>query len=466
MSDAQTNYDFDLIVIGSGPAGEMAAVEASFLGKSVALIEKEKVLGGAAVNTGTIPSKTLRETALFLAGSRQRALFGLNVSIKAEAPTACEFLFHERKVVEREREKFRARLEKHQVKIYAGVAAFQDAHTISIDGGNTVTAETMLVATGSRPFRPPIFPADDKRIFDSNTILEIGVLPRSLIVVGAGVIGCEYACIFASLGVKVTLIHGQEKVLSFLDSEVQSLLEQAMKAAGIRICKSDRVQSAAVQSDGVAVHLESDSTITADALLIAAGRSSNTDDLCLNTAGVDLGERGLIKVNAHYQTNISNIYAAGDVIGFPALASTSIAQARIAVEHAFRPAEEELPSVVLPYGIYTIPECAMVGETEEQLSARGADFVVGKGEYSENARGLIIGEEFGLLKLLFDRSSRTLLGVHIIGEQATELIHTGIIAMSTGATADVFMRTCFNYPTLSELYKHAAYAAFGKPAIE
>lgn len=456
----------DLIVIGSGPAGEMAAVEAGFLGKRVALIEREPVLGGAAANTGTIPSKTLRETALFLAGAKQRSLYGVDVRLKNDPQMPCDFLYRERHVAEQEREKIRVRLAQANVEVFTGNAVLESAHAVVIDGKESLTGDVIFIATGSRPFRSPVFPKQSRRFLDSNTILDLEALPTSMTVVGAGVIGCEYACIFASLGVDITLVHSQDKLLPFLDGEIQVLLESAIVSAGIQFLKNERVVSCTETALNAEVTLSSGDCVKAGTVLIATGRASNTDGLGLENAGVLCGERGLIKVDAHYQTNIPNIYAAGDVIGFPALASTSIAQARIAMEHAFRPADEERPSPVLPYGIYTIPECAMVGETEEQVRLRGVEFVTGKGRYADNARGLIIGEAFGLLKMIFEKSTRRLLGVHIIGEQATEIIHAGVIAMATNATADEFMRTSFNYPTLSELYKHAAYDAFGKPAVE
>ncbi|MCB1062633.1 MAG: Si-specific NAD(P)(+) transhydrogenase [Verrucomicrobiae bacterium] len=463
-------YDYDLIVIGSGPAGEMAAVEAGYLGKKVALIEKENVLGGAATNTGTLPSKTLRETALFLAGFRQRALFGLDLSIATERITAREFLYRERHVAEKEREKIRARLDAQHVQVITGTAAFESEHVLSISSPNAdphrVSGAVILIATGSRPFRPPIFPTESPRVFDSDSILHIAQLPKSMLIVGAGVIGCEYASIFACLGIAVSLVNSSEVLLPFLDTEVQDLLEKALVASGVRMIKSERVASVSETDASITATMESGTALSADCLLLATGRSSNTDGLGLENTGVELGKRGLITVDPHYQTTNPDIYAAGDVIGFPSLASTSIGQARIAIEHAFRADDEELAPVVLPYGIYTIPECAMAGEIEDQLRSRGADFVVGKARYSDNARGLIIGEEFGLLKLYFERNTRRLLGVHIIGEQATELVHLGVVALSAVATADVFLRPAFNYPTLSELYKHAAYDAFGKPSID
>ncbi len=463
----KTNSHCDLAVIGSGPAGEMAAVQAGFLGKRVVLIEKEPLLGGAATNTGTIPSKTLRETALFIAGFRQRSLYGLNLEMAPERLTAREFLYRERHVAEQERAKIRRRLDDRGVEIVTGTAILADAHTIQVSGGEqVVSAAVILIATGSRPFCPPMFPATGKRIHDSNSILNLEQLPASMTVVGAGVIGCEYASIFASLGVEVTVVHGQNTVLPFLDAEIQQNLESAMGAAGIRFLKPDRALAVEETADHVTLTLDQAGEIAAECVLIATGRASNTEGLGLESAGIETGERGLIKVNAHYQTSVPHIYAAGDVIGFPALASTSIEQARIAMDHAFRPEEEREVASVMPYGIYTIPECAMAGETEEQLRARGAAYVVGHANYRDNARGLIVGEEFGLLKLLFDRETRVLLGVHLIGEQATELVHLGLLGLRAGANADLFLKTCFNYPTLSELYKHATYDAFGKPAIE
>jgi NAD(P) transhydrogenase len=459
--------EFDLIVIGSGPAGEMAAVQAGFLGKKVCLIERENKLGGAAANTGTLPSKTLRETALFLASGRKRDLYGVSLGLGKKEITADEFLFREQQVAESERLKIRSRLLAQDVEIITGEASFDGANTIRISGKpEPVTAGTILIATGSRPFRPPIFPQVSTRIFDSDTILGLKQLPATMSIVGAGVIGCEYACIFASLGVEVTLIHGKDELLPFLDKELQDNLRKSLLRTGIKLAMPCRVTGAEENTDSATLSIDGGNPITTETVLLATGRSSNTGALNLASTGVLTGKRDLVLVNEHYQTNIPNIYAAGDVIGFPALASTSFEQARVAIAHAFIPEEERPVSPVIPYGIYTIPECSMAGETEEQLIARGADYVTGHASYKDNARGLIIGEEYGLLKLLFEKDSRKLLGIHIIGEQATELIHTGMIALASGASADVFMHFCFNYPTLSELYKHAAYDAFGKPAVE
>jgi NAD(P) transhydrogenase len=457
---------FDLIVIGSGPAGEKGAAQAAYFGKKVALIEKEPVLGGAAANTGTLPSKTLRETALFYSGYKQRELYGLHVHIKEKLNTR-DLLVRERLVSETERSRIQQNLKLHHVTLYVGTASFVDPHTIAIKPDRCpefhIQGDVILLATGSYPYRPPKLPFHDPRIYDSDTILTLHEIPASLLVVGGGVIGCEYACMFAALGVNVTLVEKRPRLLEFLDTELAEALQAQMGAIGIQIRMPDDVEEVCL-GDLLDVQLKSGAALRVDTMLVSAGRCGNTEALGLARVGIEADQRGRIRVNQHYQTSQKHIFAAGDVIGSPALASTSMEQARIAMVHAFDLKYRDGMPQILPYGIYTIPECSMAGETEEALIQKKIPYVVGKAEYAKNARGQIIGDSAGFLKLLFHEETMRLLGVHVIGEQATELIHVGLSALLLGATADLFIQSCYNYPTLTEMYKYAAYDALGRRA--
>jgi NAD(P) transhydrogenase len=451
---------YDLIVIGAGPAGVSGARLAAMRNKTVALINPDKELGGAGVNTGTLPSKTLRETALALSGAQARNLLGLNISLRRDA-TVADFLRHEQNVKAGFNTMLTQWTEALNIDFIPGTAVFENPHTLRVanhvTGGSALQGEKILIATGSSPFRPPLFPFGQPHIYDSDTILNLDRLPRTLAVVGAGVIGDEYACIFAALGVEVHLIDGRDTLLPFLDAEVSRALRAAMERNGILFHRNERVQECVVAGpDRIALKLASGGELTVEAVLVAAGRKSNTAQLNLPVAGVAVGERGLVRVDEHYRTSAQHIYAAGDVIGFPALASTSIEQGHRAISHAFDlGARAGLPKL-LPTGIYTIPEVSMVGETEESLKKQGVDYVVGRGPYANSVRGRIIGDTGGFVKLLFRRSDLKLLGVHVLGEHATELVHVGLMAMLTGATATIFDDACFNMPTLSELYKFAA----------
>jgi NAD(P) transhydrogenase len=458
---------YDLIVIGSGPAGEKGAAQAAYFGKKVALIEREPVLGGAAANTGTLPSKTLRETALYLSGFRQRGLYGVNMSFK-EQVTARDFLFREKQVQQAEQQRISANLKRHQIDLFKGHAAFADAHTVRLENRGVapveLTGQVMLIATGSRPFRPEVFPFHDARVYDSDTILNLHDIPKEMLVVGGGVIGCEYACMFAALGIRVTLLEGRDRLLAFLDAEVARLLTRCMIEMGVDVRFNETVAAVSTAPTHLTATLTSGGRIEADTLLVAAGRSGNTDTLNLPAAGLAVGKRGTIEVNGSYQSAVPHIYAAGDVVGFPALAATSMEQARVAMVHAFDLKYKTKVAPILPYGIYTIPECSMAGETEEGLVKQGVAYFAGVAHYDANARGQIIGVRHGFLKLLFAADTMKLIGVHAIGEQATELVHVGLVAMHAGAKADLFIETCFNYPTLGELYKYATYDALGRRA--
>jgi|SRR5215217_574276 len=457
--------DFDLVVIGSGPAGEWGAVQAAMAGKRVAVVEREPVLGGTAANTGTLPSKTLRETALHLSGLKARGLYSVETTLR-HAATVSDFLYRERRVKGMERERIGHNLQSHGVQVIQGVGSFVDPHTVLVrrQGAEDVrlTGSVILIATGSSPYRPPLYPFGDIRVHDSDEVLEIGRLPSSLVVVGGGVIGCEYACMFAALGIPVTLVEVKPEVLPFLDDEISALLARRMEALGIRLRFGQTVEKVDVPAAcevPIRLTLSSGEEVDTDQVLVASGRSANTAGLGLQELGVKLGARGQVEVGPDFQTAVPHIYAVGDVIGFPALASTSMDQARLAVEHAFKLEGPLAMASVLPYGIYTIPEVSMAGETEEGLRAKRVPYVAGRASFATNPRGQIIGETYGLLKLLFHRESLKLLGVHVLGEQATELVHVGLVAMLTGSTARLFIETCFNYPTLSEAYKAATFDA-------
>ena len=458
--------DFDLIVIGSGPAGEKGAAQAAYFGKSVALIEKEPVLGGASANTGTLPSKTLRETALFLSGFRNRDLGGIKLQLDHQV-TISDFMAHERAVNERERARIVANLDRHRVEVFRGSASLVDPHTVAVRPASgpevQLRGDVILIAVGSRPYHPPVFPFEDPRIDDSDTILQLPSIPPSMLVVGGGVIGCEYACMFAILGVEVTVVEQRDRLLGSLDAEVAEAVRRRMESIGVRLFLSDSVE-AFHAGETVEARLKSGAVLHPHTTLISSGRNGNTVGLGLENVGVQVDSRGLIAVDEHYRTAVPHIYAAGDVIGSPALASTAMEQARVAMVNAFDLKYKDRVASILPYGIYTIPECSMAGETEEGLTAKGIPYVVGKATYDSNARGQIIGDRHGFLKLLFRRDDMKLLGVHVIGEGATELVHVGLTALLLGQGAGLFIETCYNYPTLTELYKYAAYDALGRKA--
>jgi NAD(P) transhydrogenase len=453
---------YDLLVIGGGPAGICGANTAGVYGKRVALVEKLREVGGAGINTGTIPSKTLRETALALSGLRARKLFGVDLSLRREA-TVADFMGHKENVAAQERRHREGQLRTNKVEIFHGAATFVDPNTVRIAPDTLLRGEKILIATGSSPVRPPEFPFEHPRVHDSDEILEIGALPKTLAVIGAGVIGAEYACTFAALGVEVHLIDGRDSLLGFLDREISENIQRAMTEAGIHFIWKEKVTRCdAPPSGDVTLTLTSGATLAVSDVLVAAGRQSNTADLNLAAAGLTPGKRGLIKVDAMGRTEVRHIFAAGDVVGAPALAATGMEQARLAACAAFEIRQKESAAPILPTGIYTIPEASMAGQTEESLREKNIPYVVGRARYADNPRGQIIGDEHGLLKLIFRREDMRLLGVHVVGEQATELVHIGLIAMLAGVGASVFNRVCFNYPTLGDLYKYATYEAILK----
>lgn len=458
---------YDVVVIGGGPAGIIGAATAASFGAKVALVDRSADLGGAGANTGTVPSKTLRETALALSGTRSRELYGVDLSLRRQT-TVADFLRHERSVKAGLNAAVLQRLETSRADVYVGLGSLVDDHTVAVheeQGNKTVSlrATNILIATGSSPFRPPTFQFEMPGVYDSDTILNLDRMPSSLAVAGAGVIGSEYASTFAALGATVHLIEGRDTLLPFLDSEISRTLAVAMERTGVQFHWRNRVIACTSAEGGqLTLSLSSGDQLIVDAILVAAGRRSNVEKLNLSAAGLTASERGLILVDNHFRTQVPNIYAVGDVIGFPALASTSMQQARIAMRHAVGSGVTSDSFRLLPAGVYTIPEVGVVGETEDSLRTKGIEYIVGRGAYHDNARGRIIGDQHGFLKLLFRRADMKLLGVHMIGEQATDLVHIGMMAMMTDSGASLFDEACFNVPTLGELYKLAALDAMSK----
>jgi NAD(P) transhydrogenase len=458
-------YDFDLIVLGAGPAGEKGAVQAAYFGKKVAILERADEPGGAAVHTGTLPSKTLRETALFLSGYRQSELYGLTVDMNRDLAVP-KLLSRKNAVRELETARIKWNLQRHGVESLKGVGRFVDAHTVEVTSlgapPRRLTSAMFLIATGSKPYQPANIPFDDEDIDDSDTVLQIDRLPASMTIIGGGVIGCEYASMFAAMHVKVTLIEGRPRLLPFLDLEMGERLRNAMIGLGVDFKMEAQVKSVArVPGRGIVCTLQSGHEIAAEKLLAASGRSGRSEELNLAAVNVAADKRGYVIVNHDYQTAAPNIYAAGDVIGFPALASTSMEQARVAVCHAFGFTYKRQVSTLLPFGIYTIPEVSCVGLSEEDARTQKIDAVIGRAFYRDNARGKIIGDKDGVIKLVFDRPTRKLIGCHCIGDRASELVHIGQAVITLGGTVETFIEMVFNYPTLSEIFKYAAYDALG-----
>jgi NAD(P) transhydrogenase len=463
-------YDYDLVVLGVGPAGEKGAAQAAYYGKRVACIEAAREPGGAAVHTGTLPSKTLRETALFLSGFRQRELYGLSVELNT-ATAVPKLLSRKNAVVELEVARIRWNLDRHRVPILHGVARFIDAHTVELTGGEAlapegsarrITSEVFLVATGSRPHHPPDIPFEDEDVDDSDTILQLDRLPKTMLVVGGGVIGCEYAAMFAAMHVQVTLVEGRPRLLQFLDEEIAERLRGAMQALGVTFLLGRTTKSIRrVDGRGIVTVLDDGTEIDAEKVLASSGRSGATAGLGLEAVGVEVDKRGGVKVDADFRTAVPSIYAAGDVIGFPALASTSMEQARVAVCHAFGFKYKQHLSKLYPFGIYTIPEVGSVGLSEEAARDAGVTAVVGRAFYRDNARGKIVGDRDGVIKLVVEKATRKVIGCHCIGERASELVHIGQAVMLHEGTVDAFIDMVFNYPTLSEMFKYAAYDALG-----
>ena len=455
---------YDMLVIGSGPAGQKAAIQAAKVGKKVGVIERKKVVGGICINIGTIPSKSLREAVMFLSGFRQRALYGASYRVKKDI-TFQDLAQRCDHVVKAEQEVIQNQLTRNSVDFIVGAASFLDPHRLSIkqdSESNEHTADYIVVAVGTESARPAEIPFDGESVIDSDGLLTLKQLPRSMTIVGAGVIGCEYACILATLGIPVVLVEKRPRLLEFVDSEIIEALQYQMRNIGITLRFNEEVVGVQKSADNsVSIHLKSGKKIGAPLLVYSVGRIGATDSLNLQAIGIKPDERGRLKVNADFQTDMAHIYAVGDVVGFPALASTSMQQGRHAACHAFG-LNCETSTHLLPYGIYTIPEISMVGRNEDELTRDGVPYEVGVARYREIARGQIIGDTVGMLKLLFHSETRQLLGVHVIGEGATELVHIGQAVMAHGGKLDYFIDTVFNYPTLAECYKVAALAALNK----
>jgi len=458
---------FDLIVIGSGPAGEKGAAQAAYFGKRVALVERERRLGGAGVNTGTLPSKTLRETALYFSGLRQRGLYGIDYSIKREL-TVPDFMYRKDQVVRSLWAMIEANLGRHRIEVVQGYGEFEDPHTVRVtdmDGGvRRLSAPVILIATGSYPNWPDGVARDPERLYDSDTVLQMDRIPRSLAVVGGGVIGCEYATMFRAMGIEVTLLCGQDRLLPFLDEEISERLRVQASRLGLSILLNDSAEQVDLSGPQVRLLLRGGGTLEVERVLFATGRMGATYGLGLERVGIGAGPRGHLKVNENYQTEVPHVYAAGDVIGFPALASTSMEQARVAMCHAFDLKYKSSVSTLLPMAVYTIPEIAAVGETEQACRQKGIACGVGRAMYQNNSRGQIIGDVSGLIKLVFSSDDLRLLGVHIVGEMASELVHVGQGCLHFDGTIEYFIQAVFNHPTLAEAYKYAAYDGLGNLA--
>jgi NAD(P) transhydrogenase len=455
---------YDMLVIGSGPAGQKAAIQASKAGKKAGVIERRDVAGGICTNTGTIPSKSLREAVMFLSGFRQRNVYGASFRVKSDI-TLEDLSFRCHHVIKAEQEVIQNQLTRNHVDFISGTATFTEAHRLTvIHGASTAeySADYFVIACGTEPAHPAEIPFDNETVIDSDCLLTLKRLPKGLAIVGGGVIGCEYACILATLGIPVTLIERRSRLLEFVDTEIIEALQYHMRQIGVTLRFNEEVVGVERLADGsVQIRLKSGKQVRTPVLLYSVGRIGATKTLGLKTIGIDTDERGRIKVDDNFQTALPHIYAVGDVVGFPALASTSMQQGRHAACHAFG-LPCETTNLLLPYGIYSIPEISMVGRNEEELTRDGVPYEAGISRYREIARGQLIGDTVGMLKLLFHSETRALLGVHGIGEGATELIHIGQAVMAFGGKLDYFIDTVFNYPTLAECYKVAALAALNK----
>lgn len=452
---------FDLVVIGAGPAGEKGAAQAAYFAKRVCLIERAPRPGGAAVNTGTIPSKTLRESALHFTGLRQRGLHALELRVKPGV-TIPDFMRRERSVIETEWEIIAQNIERHGITTIQGSARFLDPHTVEVTRYGTeprvVTAMHFLIATGSVPLAPSGYAVDGEVVVDSDSLLTLQRIPTSMIVVGGGVLGCEFACMFAALGTRVTLVNARSRLISHLDHEASDALRQAMTARlDVAVHGNCEIGELRVSDGRAHVTLTDGITLDADVVLVCTGRAGNASSLGLDRIGIDVDARGFIRVDAQFRTSLPHIAAAGDAIGYPALASAAIEQARVAVCHAFELQYKRRVSEVLPYGVWTIPEVAVVGETEEALLARGIPCETGRASFRLNARSQILGATEGFVKLVFRPEDQLLLGVTIVGEGACELIHVGMTVLAYGGTLDYFIQAGFTYPSLADTYKYAAY---------
>jgi NAD(P) transhydrogenase len=457
-------HDFDLLVIGSGPGGQKAAIAAAKLERRVAIVERPNMLGGVCLNTGTIPSKTLREAVLYLTGLDQREMYGQSYRVKEEI-TIADLAARTQHVVGRENDVVRSQLTRNRVTILTGTARFADDHLIEVaDSDNRirqVSAEKIVIATGTTPARPASVDFDDRTVIDSDGIIHLARVPRSMVVAGAGVIGIEYASMFAALGTKVTVVEQRDRMLEFCDLEVVEALKYHLRDLAVTFRFGETVASVQARPEGAIAALASGKRIPADTVMYSAGRQGMTGELRLDAAGLQADKRGRITVDEFYRTSVPHIYAVGDVIGFPALAATSMEQGRLAGHHACGE-PVHAASTLQPIGIYSLPEISFIGKTEDQLTAECVPFEVGVSRYRELARGQIIGDSYGVLKLLVSPENRRLLGVHVFGTGATELVHIGQAVMGCGGTIDYLVDAVFNYPTLAESYKVAALDATNK----
>ena len=456
--------DFDLVVIGSGPAGQKAAVQAAKLGRRVAVIERRHMVGGVCTNTGTIPSKTLREAVLYLTGMSQRGLYGQSYRVREEI-TIHDLLWRTQHVIDRDIHVIRDQLARNRVTLITGDARFVDPHTVGVRGDNgeerRLAAEKIVIAVGTHPVRPETVAFDGRTILDSDGILQLDHIPQSLVVVGAGVVGIEYASMFAALGTKITVVEQRQRLLQFCDSQVIEALQYHLRDLGVIFRFGESVVGVDAHDGGTITHLASGKRIPAEAVLYSAGREGATGSLELENAGLAADDRGRLTVGPTYQTGAKHIYAVGDVVGFPSLAATSMEQGRIAACSAFGEACTTMNGS-MPIGIYTIPEISFVGKTEEELTEASVPYEIGISRWRELARGQILGDAHGMLKLLISAEDRSILGVHVFGTGATEVVHIGQAVMALGGTVDFLVDTVFNYPTLAESYKVAALDAMNK----
>jgi len=450
-------HKYDLIVIGAGPAGEKAAVKAAYFGHRVAIIEKEQTFGGAE-RADALPSKTLKESALYFSGKHDKGLYGIDRDLERTA-SFTDFMFRKNHVAKIVAKEIRDNLIRHKVDIYKGVASFENAHTIKIEGKEEVfiSGDHIIIATGSYPYHPPDILFDETLIHDSDSILLIQHFPKSLCIVGAGVIGCEYATIFSTMGTKVHLINNQKHILPFVDNEVSNELVEQITKSGVQIHFETSIETIKKSKNKLEILLCNGTLFEVEMFLFAAGRNGNIEHLHVEKIGLKTGPREIILVDKTYQTNIPHIYAIGDVIGFPSLVSTSMDQGRVAVSHMFQIQDLETLPHFFPYGIYTIPEVSMVGMSEQEAQKNKISYCIGKARYVDMPRGEIMGSKSGFLKLLFTREDLIITGVHIIGTLATEIIHFGLMLIEEKKTIYYIISTVFNFPTLHDLYKYAAY---------
>jgi NAD(P) transhydrogenase len=457
-------YDYDLLVLGSGPSGQKAAIAAAKLGKRVGIVDRRDMIGGVCINTGTVPSKTLREAVLYLTGLSQRDLYGSSYRVKDEI-TVSDLAARTTHVISRQTDVIRNQLARNHVAMVTGTGRFSDAHTLLIDNGDgrdtRVSSEKIIIAAGTRPARPDSVDFDDRTIVDSDGVINLEAVPRSMVVVGAGVIGMEYASMFAALGTKVTVVERRQQMLDFCDDEIVESLKYHLRDLSVTFRFGEEVAAVERHQTAALCILKSGKKIVADTVMYSAGRQGQTDDLALEAAGLEADRRGRIEVDSNYRTKVDNIYAVGDVIGFPALASTSMEQGRLAAQHACGEPVRVMHELQ-PIGIYTIPEISFVGKTEDDLTESSTPFEVGIARYRELARGQIVGDSYGMLKLLVSPDDGKLLGVHVFGTAATDIVHIGQAVMGCGGTVDYLVDAVFNYPTLSEAYKVAALDASNK----